>query len=93
MPHGPLERVVGCHLAASLRTATLFELDGRTLDAAKGTEDAAVARQWLQQFVTPLALVEEDARIGGHFFLCVDSAFRAGDDGVQRYFHGASNDI
>ena len=76
-----------------LRTATLFELDGRTFHAAKGSGDAAIARQWREQLVTPFALVEKDARVGRHFFLCGGSAFRAGDDGVQRYFHGVSNDI
>jgi hypothetical protein len=80
-------------LATVLRTATLFELHRWTFDAPKGTEHAAIACQWLKHFVTPFALVEEDARVGGHFFFCGESAFWAGDDGAQCYFHGDSNDV
>lgn len=79
--------------AAPLRAATPVELHRRTLDTPKGTEHTTVSRQRTQQFATPFALVEKDARVGGHFFLCGDSAFGARDDGVQRYFHGDSNEV
>jgi hypothetical protein len=68
----------------------LFELHRRTFNAPKGTKHAAIARHWLKQFTTPFALVEKDARVGGHFFLRGGATFGAGDDGVQRYFHGVS---
>ena len=42
---GPNQRRVGHHLAAALRTATLFELHRRASDASKRTEHAAIARQ------------------------------------------------
>jgi hypothetical protein len=79
--------------AIALRTTTLFELHGRALDAPKGTKHAAIARQWPKQLVTPLALVEEHARVGWHFFLCGEAAFGACDDGVQGYFHGVPYDV
>jgi hypothetical protein len=41
--------------------------------------------------VTPLALVEKDARVGGHFFLGGGSTLWTGDDGVQCHFHGVSD--
>jgi len=93
-PHSrPLERVVGGHVAITLRTAPFVELHGRTFDAPKRTEHTAIARHRPKQFATPFALVEEDARVGGQFFRCGGSAFGAGDDGAQCYFHGDSNDV
>jgi hypothetical protein len=93
MLHGPLERLVGRSFAARLCTATLIELHRRTFDTPKGTENTAVSRQRTQQFATSFALVEKGAGVGGHFFLCGDSAFGARDDGAQRYIHGDSNDV
>ena len=73
--------------------AAPLDLHRRTFDAPEGTEHAAIARQWLKHFVTPFALVEEDARVGGDFFFCGESAFWTGDDGTQYRFHGDSNDV
>jgi hypothetical protein len=72
----------------SRRTTGFLKLHGRAFHIPKGTEHAAVTRQWPKQPVTAFALVKEDARIGGHFFGGGGPTFRAGDDGVQRDRHG-----
>src|SRR5258708_27539814 len=82
-PNGPTAK-----FAARLRAATPFELYRRTFHAPEGTEHATISRQRTQQSSTAFALVEENARVGGHFFLCADAAFGARDDGSKRYFHG-----
>jgi hypothetical protein len=71
----------------------LLELNGRALHAPIGTENAAGARHGLEQSVTTLALVEEDARIGRHVFLCGGSARGASERRLQNWFHGGSNDV
>ncbi len=94
MLHGAgVECIVRRDLAATLGTAAPFELYGRALDAPKGAEHAAVARRGSKQFVTRFALKEEDAGVCRHCFLGGGSAFRAGDDRVQRWLHGAFDDV
>lgn len=56
-------------------------LHGRTLDAAIGTEDAAVAGQGFEQLLAGSAFVEIDARVGGHGLGLGITADRAGDHG------------
>lgn len=56
-------------------------LHGRTLDAAIGTEDAAVAGQGPEQPLAGSAFVEINARVGGHGFGPGVAADRAGDHG------------
>jgi hypothetical protein len=77
----------------ALGTAAFFELHWRTFDAPKRTKYTAITRRGTQQPVTPLALVEKDARIGGHFLVCGGATPGTGDDGAKRYFHGHSNDV
>src|SRR6267142_413451 len=71
----------------SLGTTPFLELHRRALDASERTEHTAIARRRLEQFATPFALVEIDARVGGHFLDRGSPALGTRDGGVQRYFH------
>ena len=70
-----------------------MELHRRTFDAPKRADDAAIARHRPKYLATAFALVEKDARIGGHLFFGGGSAFGAGNDGLEHDFHGISNDV
>jgi hypothetical protein len=59
------------------------QLDGWALDRAKGTKNAAIARLRPQQLTTALALVDVQARIGGHDFSRPKSAIGTGKGGLQ----------
>src|SRR5512142_846548 len=71
-------------------TTTSAGLHGGTLDGSIRAEHAAVALLRAQQSVASLALVEIDARVGGHPLVRAGTAIRTGDERVQRHFH-ASN--
>jgi hypothetical protein len=87
-------RTAACRLSGSLHRRTFY--------AAIRAEHAAVAGQRLQQAVTRRALVEPNARIGGHHFRARVAAFRTGEDrdeldiaryrsvGVRTVLHGAT---
>ena len=77
----------------TLRAATPVKLHRWTLHASEGTEHAAIPRQRLQQFSTPLALVVVQARIDGHLFLGGNAAFGTGDDGAQYHWHSLSTGL
>src|SRR4051794_14083375 len=63
--------------------AALFALDWRTWHCAVRTEDAAIARQWLEPLSAALADIKEAAGVGRHLLRRLVPALRAGQHGFD----------